>query len=657
MTSPAIHPVTNETTWAEANQALLVAEFARLKHRFAQGDRPIPFSSARTEALPRHSTPAAIDQLVDIFDLTPFERDILLLCSGIEMDSELAELFGPASSRTPITFGLALGSLSDPHWSALTPARPLRRFQLVQFVQMEQTRSLTTSPIRIDERILHFVAGTNLLDQRLGGINGIVRPPTEPVLLASEHRTQAECALAALKEDHTRAIHLCGNDPLGHQDVAQIVAAELDLRLLCLSAEELPAAQADLDQTMLLLERETILLPAAILLQLEESGLTPSARRLAEKLPGPVFLSSRESLQLNRPFLRLDLDKPGPAEQRRLWHQALGVKFGDESDKEKTTSDPVIAEVDNISDQFSLSASTIFTTSATVSSRPSPEPHQLWDACRSVARPKLDDLAQRIVPSSSWRDLILPEQQTDTLHKLVAQVRHRMTVHEEWGFAARGRRGLGVSALFAGESGTGKTLAAEVLAAELRLDLYRIDLSSVVSKFIGETEKNLRQVFDAAEDGGILLLFDEADALFGKRAEVKDSHDRYANIEVGYLLQRMEAYQGLAVLTTNLKSSLDRAFQRRLRFIVHFPFPDAAQREEIWKHIFPTNTPLNNLDYAKLAQLNVAGGNIRNIALSAAFLAAEERKSVGMSHLLAAAQMEAHKIERPLATAEIRGWE
>jgi SpoVK/Ycf46/Vps4 family AAA+-type ATPase len=231
-----------------------------------------------------------------------------------------------------------------------------------------------------------------------------------------------------------------------------------------------------------------------------------------------------------------------------------------------------------------------------------------------------------------------------------------MQVYEAWGFSGQGRRGLGVSALFAGESGTGKTLAAEVLAAELQLDLYRIDLSSVVSKFIGETEKNLRQVFDAAEDGGVLLLFDEADALFGKRAEVKDSHDRYANIEVGYLLQRMEAYQGLAVLTTNLKSSLDRAFQRRLRFVVNFPFPDASQRAAIWRRIFPVNTPTAELDIERLAQLNVAGGNIRNMALNAAFLAAEGGGPVCMSHLLEAARMEAHKIERPLSTAEIRGW-
>jgi len=233
-----------------------------------------------------------------------------------------------------------------------------------------------------------------------------------------------------------------------------------------------------------------------------------------------------------------------------------------------------------------------------------------------------------------------------------------MKVYETWGFSARGRRGLGVSALFAGESGTGKTMAAEVLAGELGLDLYRIDLSAVVSKYIGETEKNLKQVFDAAEEGGVALLFDEADALFGKRGEVRDSHDRYANIEVSYLLQRMEAYQGLAILTSNLKASLDRAFQRRLRFTVNFPFPDAAQREAIWSRVFPAETPTQALDPRRLSQLNVAGGNIRNIALNAAFLAAEEGTGtpVAMAHLAQAARLEAQKIERPLSEAEIRGW-
>jgi SpoVK/Ycf46/Vps4 family AAA+-type ATPase len=239
---------------------------------------------------------------------------------------------------------------------------------------------------------------------------------------------------------------------------------------------------------------------------------------------------------------------------------------------------------------------------------------------------------------------------------MATQLRQRAKVYQEWGFAGKGSRGLGISALFHGESGTGKTMAAEVLANQFRLDLYRIDLSAVVSKYIGETEKNLERIFTAAETGGVILLFDEADALFGKRTEVQDSRDRHANVEVSYLLQRMEAYQGLAILTTNLKNALDSAFLRRIRFLVAFPFPEASSRSEIWQRIFPPQTPTQGLDYEKLAQLKVAGGNIRNIAMNAAFTAADTDEPVMMKHILQAAQREYLKLKRLLNDEETKGW-
>jgi hypothetical protein len=222
----------------------------------------------------------------------------------------------------------------------------------------------------------------------------------------------------------------------------------------------------------------------------------------------------------------------------------------------------------------------------------------------------LDILAQRIEAKATWDDIVLPENELNLLHQIADQVERRSQVYDEWGFREKMNRGLGISALFAGESGTGKTMAAEVIANDLHLNLYRIDLSAVVSKYIGETEKNLRRLFDAAEDGGAILFFDEADALFGKRSEVKDSHDRYANIEINYLLQRMEAYRGLAVLATNMKSALDHAFLRRLRFIVNFPFPSREDRARIWQQVFPPQTPVNGVDFDHLARLNLTGGNI-----------------------------------------------
>ena len=216
---------------------------------------------------------------------------------------------------------------------------------------------------------------------------------------------------------------------------------------------------------------------------------------------------------------------------------------------------------------------------------------------------------------------------------------------------------MGIAALFHGPSGVGKTFAAEALAHDLDLDLYRVDLSATVSKYIGETEKNLRRVFDAAEQSGAILLFDEADALFGKRSEVSDSHDRYANLEVSYLLQRMEAYRGLAILTTNMRSALDQAFLRRLRFVVAFPFPSAPDRERLWRHAFPRAVPLaGDIDWQALSRLVVAGGNIANIALDAAFRAADAGTGVEMAHVLAAAQAECAKIDKTITESEIRGW-
>jgi hypothetical protein len=271
-----------------------------------------------------------------------------------------------------------------------------------------------------------------------------------------------------------------------------------------------------------------------------------------------------------------------------------------------------------------------------------------WDACRDHVRPHLGGLAQHVDSAATWSDLVLPPAQFELLHQLVLDVQHRFTVYERWGMHRGRRRGLGTTALFSGASGTGKTLAAEVLANELSLDLYRIDLSAVVSKYIGETEKNLRQVFDEADRGGVVLLFDEADALFGKRTEVSDSHDRYANTEIAYLLQRMEEHRGLAILTTNLRDSLDRAFLRRLRFVVEFPFPLAEQRAAIWRQAFPATTPTGDLDVALLAELNLSGGSIHNVATAAAFLAAGDGGAVGMHHVIDATRVECAKLDLPL---------
>jgi SpoVK/Ycf46/Vps4 family AAA+-type ATPase len=279
-------------------------------------------------------------------------------------------------------------------------------------------------------------------------------------------------------------------------------------------------------------------------------------------------------------------------------------------------------------------------------------PDGLWRTSQAFTRPRLDTYAQHLATPATWDDLVLPEPELRLLHRLVEQVRGRATVLRRWGLGAAVSGGTGVTALFAGQSGTGKTMAAGVVARALDLAMYRVDLSAVVSKYIGETERNLRQVFDAADAGGVLLLFDEADALFGQRSEVKDSHDRYANIEVNYLLQRMEDYRGVAVLTTNQRHAVDRAFLRRLRFVVTFPFPSPAQRRALWQRAFPADVPVAALDLDRLATLAATGGMVRNIALNTAYCAAGAGRPVTMDLVLEMARVEFDKLQLPVTEGD-----
>ena len=638
--------------WHEANQRHLMAAVAVVREqleRHARGSKtPGAADAARESAGSCLTPPAALDLACRSFGLSPFERDILLLCAGVELDAGFAALCAAArGDRGPSlpTFSLALAALPDAHWSALLPGAPLRRWRLLE---VGEGASLTTSPLRIDERILHYLAGVASPDARLDGLATAVSPAGElpPSQAAAARR------LRELWAQHAAArpvVQLCGDDVSGKRAVGAAACESAGWQLYALRAGDLPAAPAERHALALLLGRETLLTGAAWLLEDAEGEPADRAPRVAgfvEAVEAPLAVSVREPIAAGeRATLRLDVDRPGAAEQRDLWRRALG-----------NGAERWNGQIEGVAAQFRLGLRELRAATATVSEAGATGATALWDACRAAARPRMDDLAQRIVAAAGWEDLVLPQAPKATLHEIAAQVRQRTRVYDTWGFAAKGTRGLGISALFSGPSGSGKTMAAEVLAGDLALDLYRIDLSQVVSKYIGETEKNLRRVFDAAEAGGAILLFDEADALFGKRSEVHDSHDRYANIEVSYLLQRMEAYRGLAILTTNLKSALDSAFLRRIRFIVGFPFPDAALRADIWRRIFPAGVPTDGLDVERLAKLNVVGGSIRNIALNAAFLAADAAAPVRMAHLAQAARSEYAKLEKPLTEAEIGGW-
>lgn len=686
--------------WHEANLRYLLAaigvvrealagQTARLQNELdtqletqlhAAASSPQQALATAAAALP---APSTLERLCATFNLSGFERDVLLLCAAMDLDSSFPALCATAQGdpkRAYPTFSLALEALPETEWDALIPSAPLRRWKLIE---VGSGSALTLCPLRIDERVLHYLTGVQHLDERLMGnitpltvgdrqIGSLIEN------LVPSHRQQAEQIAAtwsqALRKSVLPIVQICGDEIASKQAIAVWACHLLEWNLHVISAHTIPTTTSELNELRLLWEREVALNPSVLLLDCDEIDGIDAAResaiaRLIEGISSPLIVSSRDRRrQRQRPLITFDVRQPTTNEQRIIWQHALG-----------DMADSLNGHVDTLVSQFNLSTTTIYAacaeamgrwgieeqgsrgdrqgqSSSISTSEASSLSTLLWDTCRAQARPRLDDLAQPIHSSASWDDLVLPERERQVLRDIAAHVRQRAKVYRDWGFAGKSGRGLGISALFAGSSGTGKTMAAEVLAVELRLDLYRIDLSSVVSKYIGETEKNLRRVFDAAEGGAAILLFDEADALFGKRSEVKDSHDRYANMEVSYLLQRMEAYQGLAILTTNLRNSLDTAFMRRLRFVVQFPFPDATQRAEIWNRVFPKQTPTEGLNMRRLAQLNVAGGNIRNIALNAAFQAADAGEPVGMKHVLYAARTEYTKLERTLTDSEIKGW-
>jgi SpoVK/Ycf46/Vps4 family AAA+-type ATPase len=658
-------------TWLELNQQYLAEAVATVRrhlstHVLKVTRQPQPSVSAQraetsdeqcADILRDISSPPAIEQLCNLFGLSPFERSVLLLCAGMELDAAFGAACAAAQGdpqRGYPTMGLALAALPHAHWNALLPNAPLRSWRLIEFAAGGSAGApLTTRPLRIDERVLHYLTGIQHLDERLFGL--VVQHSAENELMPS-HRAIAERIVATWSRSPMQlplpVIVLHGPDALSARAIAASACVSFGLQLFTLSARALPSTPAELHQFIRLWERESILSPKALLIEFHdhaaENNRDASISEFIDRTSSPVVVVTRERLHFTRrPSGLFEVRRPQPREQRTAWSHALGE-----------LAHQLNGELDQLTSQFCLNWVEM-QTAATEARSPADSKAKLvalWDACRNQTRSQMEDLAQRIDANADWDDLVLPEMQKGILQDIVAQVRHRSTVYDAWGFSEKSSRGLGISVLFAGASGTGKTMAAEVLARALRLDLFRIDLSSVVSKYIGETEKNIRRVFDAAETGGAVLLFDEADALFGKRSEVRDSHDRYANIEVSYLLQRMESYQGLAILTTNMKSALDTAFLRRIRFVVQFPFPDATQRAQIWRRIFPTKSPIQDIDVHKLSQLNVAGGNIKNMALTAAFLAADENEPISMSHVLRAAKSEYAKLEKSLTDAEVAGW-
>ena len=677
------------TQWQEENNRYLTAALSWLRLRLARLARSVPpewpaamreeqppdgFSGPTTtneegidsqvarafkdmQAAEETDPPPALIILGRRLGLSRFEQQVLLLCAAMELDTRIASRCAQAEPNKPYpTFALAMVLFEEPAWDVVSPERPLRRLRLIE-INQPGAQPLITSALKADERIVNYIKGLNYLDDRLSSLLTPIEmtdtplPPSQQAVAGSiVSRIQTISRTGRLP-----VLQLTGLDSGSKQHIAKRVAAGLGLHLYRLPGMALPHQPSELETFARLWERETLLLPVALYLDARDAEPGAPADAAAQKAPplirflerssGLFLLDTRDVWPGLGETTIFDVAAPTPIEQMTAWNEALGSEAGDS---------PAM-----LSGQFNLNVATIgrIAQGALADEQTDQKDlHQrLWKSCLSTTRPRLEALAQRLDPKATWEDIVLPIEAAALLRQIADQPRLRMTVHEEWGFRRKTNRGLAINALFAGESGTGKTMAAEVIANELGLDLYRIDLSAVVSKYIGETEKNLRRLFDAAEDGGAILFFDEADALFGKRSEVKDSHDRYANIEINYLLQRMEAYRGLAILATNMKSVLDQAFMRRLRFIVNFPFPGHAERKGIWQKAFPEETPVGELDCDRLARLNLTGGAISNIAMNAAFLAAgNHSQRVTMPLILEAARMEFRKLEKSVNDAEFR---
>ncbi|HUY93898.1 MAG TPA: ATP-binding protein [Terracidiphilus sp.] len=593
-----------------------------------------------------------VEKLRETFALSNFELDILLLCVGAAVDRRFGEALAALQPDLPApTFGLAAAVLERPHWSAMSRMRPLRYWRLVEFAPGPPLQAA----LHIDERILEYLLGVPAADERLEMIVHSLDNDDREEEKTSERLASAAAYGALHWRRAARSIVLITGERASERTALFLaMCRQAGLHAWVLDAGDLPENAADRERLARAYTREAALWPSALLVRTERVERPEALETWLRRINAPAAVDVEAGSPAERlSGLRLAAPAADAAERKAEWQRCLG---------------PLAATlggaIDAMAEAFALDEREIRETAEAIEEVATFEGADTealgaaaWKLCRAAARRSLDELAHRVENTAAWDELVLPEAQTGILKQIAIHARRTSRVNSEWGFAERYDRGLGLSALFAGPSGTGKTMAAGVLASELDRDLYQIDLATVVSKYIGETEKHLRRIFDAAERSGAILLFDEADALFGKRSQVRDSHDRYANLEISYLLQRMESYRGIAVLTTNMQNALDPAFQRRLRFVVQFPFPDAPSRERIWRSVFPVAAPVAELDFHRLAQLNVTGGSIRNIALLAAFLAADAGTAISMRHILDAARTEYAKLDKPLSAAETKGWE
>jgi SpoVK/Ycf46/Vps4 family AAA+-type ATPase len=638
---------------------------------------------SRRDESARRGIELRLDRLQHHFGLDAFEVDVVLVCLAVEMDLRYEKLYAylndDVTKKRP-SVGLVLDLLAPTAEARLEARRYFsaeaslfRHHLLTLFEDPSQPHSpLLARYIGVDARIVRYLLDSDGVDERIRPCVSLLEPgedSREPLVDDAVRRQLVRFVQGSAPDGHAiiwhAIIHLRGPYGAGKQGLAEAVCRDLGRRLLIVDVAKVPNDKEGGGPTLFeLVQREVTLQGAAVfwknfdtlLAEDRKAGLTTFLDALGSRpaltfLAGDVRWEPNEVLRTAR-LARLELKKPSWSERLAIWSAALdGDRRPDASVDLRALAATFKFTGGQIRDAAAMAvnlASLRDSGAARVGAA------DLYEACRLQSNQKLSTLARKIVPKYTWHDIVLPRDHVERLREICNHVKFRERVHGDWGFDQKLSLGKGLSVLFAGPSGTGKTMAAEIIAATLGLELYKIDLSTVVSKYIGDTEKNLSRIFAEAETSNAILFFDEADALFGKRSDVKDSHDRYANIEIGYLLQRMEEYDGVVVLATNFRKNMDEAFVRRLQFTVEFPFPNEEDRRRIWQGVWPDDTPRDPaLDIDFMARrFEITGGSIRNIALASAFLAAADGNVVTMSHLIHATKREFQKMGKVLTEGE-----
>jgi AAA+ superfamily predicted ATPase len=640
---------------AEAKQADLTLIDQELEKRRKEID-------ARVEPVRGKRIRLALLSLAAQFNLSQAEVDVLLVALAPELEPRYETLYAYLQNdvtRKHPSVNLALNLICRSERekfdarSIFSPWAPLLYHCILELAEESQDRqpSLLRKFLKLDETIVRF-----LLDQpaRAFGAATLVTPSEELQELEVHQATGEKLKHLATHLSRTKkdapVIRL-----IGQSDSALRGAAEAFCLVFRRSMLFVELGQLADESHLAKLLRDSKLWQAILVVQSGEPIAQESDAQHARQLETllwnrlrdfkePVLLLGPPAAFLQVPqevtLWRVEVDAPDFEARRKAWNSALG-------------KDATEAATSRLADTFQFGPRRIRQTLNLASglaalrdpATPQPTTGDLLDSGRALTAPQVGRFMVQIKPRYTWDDIVLPPDKMRQLRSIAAWMQLRRRVHEDWGFGQKLSRGKGLNVLFTGSSGTGKTMAAEILAHELSLELLQIDLSSVISKYIGETEKNLSAIFREAEQSQSLLFFDEADSLFGKRTEVKDAHDRYANIEVNYLLQRVEQYEGVVVLATNLQRNLDDAFLRRIKEVVDFSFPDGKLRERIWRAHFPPGAPKEaDIDFNFLSsQFKLTGGNIKNIVLSAAFLAAEEGRPIKMADLILGTKSELRK--------------